>query len=80
MLEEKVVYVYEKRDGNKWVETYRSEDRAWVYSGLAHCLIAKKLDECTWIKRIEKKQRYDDYTTIVVYEDNGNRRVYTVER
>lgn len=80
MLEDKISYVYEKKVGNKYVEDYRSEDPLWVYSGLAHCMIAKKIDECTWIRRIVKRQRWDDMATIVVYEDNGNRRIYTIER
>ena len=74
-----VSYVFEAKDGRTYKETYRDENPLRVYEGLAHCLIAKKIDECLWIKRIVKKQRYDGYVTIVFYEDGG-RRVYTVER
>jgi hypothetical protein len=77
-LEEKVCYVYERKCGRQYVEDYRDEDAASVYRGLARCLVAKKLDECRWIKRIVKANRCDGWVTVIIYEEFG-RRVYTVK-
>jgi hypothetical protein len=59
----------------KWVETYRTEDELAVYRTLAGELVAKKLDQCTWIKSIRRVQKYT-HLEITVTEEVGYRRIY----
>jgi hypothetical protein len=74
-----VNYIYEEKQGRNYVETFRCEDEKTVYADLAHELISKKLNECSWIKSIKRTPLYNGFDKITVSYDHGKgRRVYTV--
>lgn len=75
---EKIKVVYEKKEGRTYTETWRSEKPEEVYERLSHCLIAKKLNNCTWIKSIKRVPLYNGFDRITITHDNGGRDVYTV--
>jgi len=75
---EKIKVVYEKKEGRTYTETWRSEKPEEVYERLAHCLIAKKLNNCGWIRSIKRVPLYNGFDRITVTHDNGGRDVYTV--
>lgn len=74
--------VFQHKQGNEWVETWATEGER-VYEDLAKDLIAKKLENCTYIRSIKRKQNYDGTNTITVNytpDCGGGRRIYTIER
>ena len=69
---------FQNRDGNV---TWETTNRGQVYESLAGELIAKKMNACTYIKRIKRTQNYDGTVTITVYyadDCGGGKRVYTI--
>ena len=79
MNNEKVMVIYEAKEGRKYCETWRSEDPARVYKDLAQELISKKLNECRYIKSIKRTALYNGFQRITVTYDHGGRRLYTVK-
>lgn len=77
-MQNNVNVTFEEKQGNKYVQTWASNDEAQIYNDLAHELISKKINQCTWIKSIKRTQLYNGYQKIVVYYDHGGRRVYTI--
>lgn len=75
---EKIKVVYEKKEGRTYTETWRSENPEEVYERLSHSLIAKKLNNCGWIRSIKRVPLYNGFDRITVTHDNGGRDVYTV--
>ena len=71
-------YVYEEKQGRNYVETFRCDDEKRVYDDLAHELISKKINCCSWIKSIKRQPLYNGFDKIIVAYDHGGRRVYTV--
>lgn len=69
---------FEKKEGKTFKVTWRSEDRERVYEDLAHELIEKKINGCTYIRSITRKQLYTGFVKITVAYDNGDRRVYHI--
>ena len=76
---EKVNVKFEEKQGRKFVVTWESDDAMQVYDDLAHELIAKKINNCTWIRSIKRTPLYNGFDRITVTQDNGNRRIYTVK-
>ena len=74
-----VNFIYEEKQNGKYVETFRCEDEQRVYDFLSHELIAKKLENCQYIRSIKRKQLYTGYIQIIVSYSNGCRRTYTVK-
>ena len=72
-----VKVVFEKKEGRKYIETWRSIDPVEVYKRLSNVLVSKKLCNCTWVKSIKRVQRYTHVEIIVTY-DNGGRDIFTV--
>ena len=71
------------RCGREW-ETELVRKGKSVYEDLCHELIAKKLECCKYIRRIDERQNYNGTVTITVwYKAEGNardiRRVYTIQ-
>ena len=79
MNNEKVMVIYEAKEGRNYTETWRSEDPAKVYEDLARELISKKINECRWIKSIKRTPLYNGFQRITVTYDHGGRRLYTVK-
>ena len=73
-----VKFEYQEKDGRAYVTTFSSDDAARVYEDLAHELISKKINSCTWIKSIKRRPMYNGFDEITVTYDHGGRRVYTV--
>lgn len=67
------------KENNKYIESRYTVDREAIYTALAGDLIAKKINKCTWIKRIERFSNYDGTQTIKVFYDNGVMAHYVVE-
>lgn len=78
-MNEKVMCIYEKKQGRDYVETWRTEDPARVYEDLSVEFIAKKINACLWIKSIKRKQLCNGFQQIIVTYDHGGRRIYTVK-
>lgn len=69
---------YEKKDGNKYIETYYSEDKNYVNECFMHALRAKYIHKCTYIKKIIRNNNYDGTETYKIYYDNGGRETYII--
>lgn len=61
--------------GKELQTTFTQTDEKEVYRFLASELIAKKINQCSYIKSIQRKQMYTHLEIIVNY-DNGDRSVY----
>ena len=72
----KTTYV---KNGYKWVESHTTTDTLTIYDNLSRDLIAKKLHNCAYIKRISDQPNYDGTRTITVYYDNNVKNVYVIE-
>lgn len=74
------VLTIEKKQGKKWFVIFQQkDDSAYIYGRLAADLIAKKLNNCLYIKRIVRHQLYNGTSNIVVTYDNDTRATYTIE-
>ncbi len=71
--------VLQKRDGDKWIETARTNDYTSIYYHLARDIAAKKLNGCTWIKSIKRVQLYNGFIKIIVTQFNNYRTIYVVK-
>lgn len=78
---EKVHVKFEKKNGrgyNGYTTTWETYDAARIYDDLAHEIIAKKINQCTWIRSIKRQPLYTGYDRIIITMDNGDRKVYTI--
>lgn len=73
--EQRVVEIKEK---NKWIVSHIDTESIDIYKALATDLLAKKIHNCKWIKRIEDNNNYDGTRTIKVTYDNDCRSIYTI--
>lgn len=78
MKMEMVKYEYQEKQAGKYVTTFTQKDAQAVYDDLAHELISKKINLCTWIKSIKRSPLYNGFDRITVTYDHGGRRIYTV--
>ena len=63
----------------KWETIFIWENPESVYNGLMHDLIAKKLEQCTYITRIQRIQKYNGFIEIIVNYASDVRRIYTIK-
>lgn len=68
----------QKKIGNRWETLSTDTNSALIHENLLGDLIAKKLEECTYIKSIKRTQNYNGTITITVTYIDNVRRVYTV--
>ena len=54
-------------------------DKETIFRDLTSDLIAKKINKCSCIKSIKRNQLYNGYIDIVVFYDNGVKRVYHIK-
>ena len=74
------VLTIEKKQGKKYVVTYQAEDNsAYLHRRLSKDLIAKKVNNCRYIKSIRRKPLYNGFSNIVVTYSNDVRATYTIE-
>ena len=70
--------VIEIKNGSKWGLSHVVTDETEIYKCLSTDLIAKKLNNCSYIKSIKRIPNYDGTQTITVDYGNGCRSIYTV--
>lgn len=69
--------IYVKNNG-KYTLSYETTDRVDVLERLSGALIAKKLNACRYITRIQRANRYDGTQLITVLYDNGVKNEFLV--
>lgn len=74
----KVSFTYEEKQKGKYTAIYFNDDEKQVYEDLSQELIAKKINQCAYIKSIKRVVLYDGFQKIIVTYDHG-RRVYIVK-
>lgn len=68
------------KNGKTWETTYTETDPGSVYAALSRDLIAKKINECKYIRSIKRTPNYDGTCTIAVLYSTGDvRSIYTVQ-
>lgn len=67
------------KNGGKWEKTNERTDKAIIYEFLAQELIAKKINCCKYIRKIERVNRYDGFARVTVYYDNGVKNEYIIK-
>jgi len=72
------IRIIEEKIGHKWEECRKIDDAAQVLESLAQDLIAKKINACTYIRSIQRKNNYDGTQTIIVTYDNNVRSTYII--
>lgn len=76
----KVNCVIEVKRNGKYIKEGEFTNRETVYKDLAISLIAKKINHCTYIKRIGRLNLYNGFEKITITYSNDVRRIYTIER
>lgn len=67
-----------RKEGRAWNPVLMTEDDGPIYRSLTENLIAKKINECKYIRRIERRNNYDGTQTITVYFDRS-KSVYVID-
>lgn len=55
-----------------------STEKETIFRDLTSDLIAKKMNKCTYITSIRREQLYSGFINIIVYYNNGVKRVYHI--
>ena len=69
----------ELKQGNKWIEEYTTTNDIEIYQSLSSDLIAKKINQCSYIKSIKRTPLYDGYQKILITYSNNCRAFYIVK-
>ena len=69
----------ELKQGKKWIEEYTTTNDIEIYQSLSDDLIAKKINQCSYIKSIKRTPLYNGYQKILVTYDNDCRAIYIVK-
>lgn len=67
------------KSGRKWVETYKTTDKAYVYECLARDVCNKKIHKADYIRQIKNQCNYDGTRTYTVTYDNNVKTDYIVK-
>lgn len=78
MINSNVSRTIETKKGDKWFYGSTCRDPETVYESLANDLIAKKINQCSYIKSIRRRQNYNGTATITVVYSNNVRALYVV--
>lgn len=78
MTNSNVSRTIETKKGNKWFCGSTCRDAGLVYEFLANDLIAKKINKCSYIQSIRRRQNYDGTATITVIYSNNVRAIYVI--
>lgn len=79
MENNKISRIAQTKKNNTWVNSFEEYDETAVYKSLSRDLIAKKINQCKYIKNIKRVQNYNGFITVIVTYDNNTRSVYTVK-
>lgn len=74
----KISRAYEKKEGRKYIETYRTEDENQVYKDFANEIMYKLVFKCPEYKSMKQYSNYDGTRTVIFYQDNG-RSIYIIK-
>lgn len=77
MQDRKVSYTYINKLGEK---VYYTESKNVVYKKLVSYLRSKYIYKAPWITRLSFAVLYDGYERITIYEDNGTKDIFIIER
>lgn len=70
----------ETKVNGKWTyegQTFIVKD---IYDFLAHELIAKKINKCTYIRSIKRRPLYNGFIEVIVLYNDGVRAIYTIKQ
>ena len=65
--------------GRNYKQGMIETDPEEVYKSLSEDLIAKKINNATYIRSIKREQLYNGFENITVYYSNNVKAVYTIE-
>lgn len=68
----------EIKNGKAWVVEFVDTDELLVYKSLTDDLIAKKINQCSYIKSIKRTQLYNGTQKITVVYNNDCRAIYEI--
>lgn len=71
--------VVEVKNAGKWIMSHIVTDELEIYKSLSADLIAKKLNNCSYIKTVKRVCNYDGTQNITVTYNNDCRAIYTVK-
>lgn len=74
----KISRTYEKKEGRKYIETYRTEDENQVYKDFANEIMYKLVFKSPVYKSMKQYSNYDGTRTVIFYQDNG-RSIYIIK-
>lgn len=74
---------FQVKHGRGWVTDFVCTDPKQVYEDLSHELIAKKINNCDYIRSIKRTNNYDGTQTIIVtyslnFFGSAGRNVYII--
>lgn len=75
--------IYQKKTPSGYFTVEWDKEGSEVWEDLAKDLMAKKLERCSYIRSIQRRNNYDGTHTIIVNyaaDCGGGRRIYTVKR
>lgn len=75
-MERVTIYI---KEGKYYIESHSITDPETIYKQLTTCLIAKKINCCTWIKSIKRENLYNGYQKITIVQDNGIKEEYIIK-
>lgn len=78
-MQNNVSRTIEKWDGSKWTFNSINRDAGLVYEYLSNDLIAKKINKCSYITRITRRQNYNGTATITVNYSDNVRALYVIK-
>lgn len=78
-MKEKINFVVYTKINGKYVEQHSNDDPLYVYQRLSEDLIAKKINCCTYIRKITRTNLYNGYAQIAVNYDNNVKIIYTIK-
>lgn len=71
---------FEVKEGREWVAQFANTDPVEVFKWLTDELIAKKLNQCAYIRSIKRENLYNGFQRITVTysSEHGGRSVYVI--
>lgn len=78
-MNKNIYRIAEKKENNTWIKCYETFNETEIYQSLCRDLIAKKINQCSYIRSIKRVQNYDGTITIIVSYDNKTRSVYRIK-
>ena len=54
-------------------------EKETIFRDLTSDLISKKINHCSYIKSIKRNQLYNGFIDIIVFYDNGVKRIYHIK-